>query len=217
MTTPLFELRDIAFAYPGRPPLFTAVNAAILTGDRLALTGANGAGKSTLLQMLVGLRHPTQGTLTAFDRVRRVEADFQTVRRRAGLMFEDPDDQLFCATVAEDVAFGPLNLDWPPSRVAQAVTETLSLVGLAGYETRLTDRLSLGEKRLAALAGVLAMQPDVLLLDEPSDGLDQPHRDRLIDILTHLPATLVIASHDRPFLQRLTTAEWRLDQGRLHV
>ena len=138
----------------------------------MALLGPNGCGKTTLLHLIVGLLRPSAGQIEAFGRQRMAEADFHEVRRRVGLLFQDADDQLFCPTVAEDVAFGPLNLGKSRDEVRRIVAGTLDSLGLAGYEHRVTYRLSGGEKRLVALATVLAMQPEVLLLDEPSGGLD---------------------------------------------
>ncbi|SDG57338.1 energy-coupling factor ABC transporter ATP-binding protein [Roseospirillum parvum] len=211
----LFELSDIHFAYPGRPPALAGASLTVTAGERLALTGANGAGKSTLLQIMVGLLTPSAGHVVAFDQPRRREADFHEVRRRAGLVFQDPDDQLFCPTVAEDVAFGPLNLGMDRAAAEHRVRETLDQLGLSTFRDRITHQLSGGEKRLVSLAAVLAMKPDVLLLDEPSNGLDEPTTEHLVTILDNLPQTLILVSHDPHFRTRLATRTLTLTHGQL--
>lgn len=211
----LFRLRDISFAYdPGRPVLDRA-SFALAAGERVALAGPNGAGKTTLLHLMIGLLTPQGGTVEAFGTVRKKERDFHEVRARAGLLFQDSDDQLFCPTVAEDVAFGPLNLGKGPAEARAIADETLSLLGLDGFGDRVTHKLSGGQKRLVALATVLAMKPDVLLLDEPTNGLDEATRERLTAILARLNQAMVIISHDRDVLDRLATRTVRLENGRL--
>ncbi len=184
-------------------------------GERLALVGANGAGKTTLLRALVGLEKPVAGRLLAFGRPCITEADFRRVRRRVGLLFQDPDDQLFCPTVEEDVAFGPLNLGETPKAAFATARATLDRLGLAHLAERITHRLSGGEKRLVALAGLLAMAPEVLLLDEPTNALDDANRARMLELLAGLDATMVIVSHDRAALERLATRAVVLQRGRL--
>jgi cobalt/nickel transport system ATP-binding protein len=209
----IYQLDRVSFGFIPDQPVLRDLSFAIAPGDRIALTGNNGAGKTTLLHMLVGLIKPQSGTLFAFGAKRMVERDFHEVRLRAGLVFEDTDDQLFCATVAEDVAFGPFNMGWSRARVKAAVSSTLERVGLGGYEHRITEQLSHGEKRLVSLASVLAMEPELLLLDEPTDGLDGVHRQRVMDVLKGTAAAMVIASHDRVFLDALCRTLWRLEGG----
>ncbi|HOM18305.1 MAG TPA: ABC transporter ATP-binding protein, partial [Thermoguttaceae bacterium] len=184
--TPLIRLEEVCFAYdPGRMVL-NQCHLSLRPGERVGLVGPTGGGKTTLLHLIVGLLRPTAGRVEIFGKPRTKEADFLEVRRRVGLLFQDADDQLFFPTVAEDVAFGPLNLGKPEEEVRRLVRETLAELGLAGYENRIIYRLSGGEKRLAALAGVLAMQPEVLLLDEPFAGLDEKTAQRVLDILARL-------------------------------
>ncbi len=217
MAGPLIRFHDVDFSYePGRPVL-SACNFRLEPGDRVALTGPNGSGKTTLLHLIVGLIRPSGGRIEAFGTDRRSEPDFHEVRRRAGLLFQVADDQLFCPTVAEDVAFGPLNLRKPRDEVRRIVAHTLDSLGLAGYQQRITYKLSGGEKRLVALATVLAMQPDVLLLDEPTAALDRPATDRLAAVLAELPQATVICSHDHEFLKRTTTSSVRLSDGNLEI
>ncbi|ARE42281.1 ATPase component NikO of energizing module of nickel ECF transporter (plasmid) [Rhodovulum sp. P5] len=139
---PLFDLTDIHVAYPGQPPVLRGANLTLAPGEKLAIAGPNGAGKSTLLHLMVGLIRPAAGQITAFGRICRAEADFRPVRRRAGLVFQDPDDQLFCPTVAEDVAFGPLNLGHSRAEAEAIVDAVLGQLHLAHLRNRITHRLS---------------------------------------------------------------------------
>ena len=215
MTQPLLRFDDVTFRYGTHQPVLCGCDFAIEAGQRIALMGSNGSGKTTLFHLAVGLLHPTTGKIEAFGRVRAVEADFHDVRRRVGLLFQDADDQLFCPTVAEDVAFGPLNLGKSRDETRQIVAATLDALGLSGYEHRITHHLSGGEKRLVALATVLAMEPEVLLLDEPSNGLDESAMRRLVDILARLPQAMVIVSHNRDFLRKTTAEVVSLVDGRI--
>jgi cobalt/nickel transport system ATP-binding protein len=209
----LIELRDVHFGYESRPAVLRGCNLRLAAGQRMALRGGNGSGKTTLLHLIVGLRRPQTGCVEIFGVPRRVEKDFHEVRRRVGLVFQEADDQLFCPTVAEDVAFGPLCLGMSRERVRQIVGENLASVGLSGYEPRITYKLSSGEKRLVALATVLAMQPAVLLLDEPTTGLDPQATERLIDLLVQLPQAMLVVSHQADFYRRVTTSAVELREG----
>jgi cobalt/nickel transport system ATP-binding protein len=211
----LIVLSDIRFAYEPERPVLDGVDLALAAGERVALTGANGAGKTTLLHVAVGLLRPAAGRVVAFGAERRTEADFREVRIRAGLVFQDPDDQLFCPTVAEDVAFGPLNLGLSAEEARAITGATLAALGLGGFEDRITHRLSGGEKRLVTLAAVLAMRPEVLLLDEPVNALDEAAAARLLDVLLDLPQAMLIVSHDRAFREALATRTVRLEGGRI--
>jgi cobalt/nickel transport system ATP-binding protein len=217
MNEPLIEFHDVDFAYDQARPVLQGCNFALCRGERVALLGPNGSGKTTLLQLIVGLLRPARGRIVAFGSDRVAEADFHEVRRRAGFLFQDADDQLFCPTVAEDVAFGPLNLGKSRDEVRRVVAETLDSLGLSGYEHRVTYHLSGGEKRLVALATVLAMQPDVLLLDEPNSELDDAALDRLTGILASLPQAMLVVSHDRAFLAKVTTSAVELQEGKVAV
>lgn len=183
--------------------------------ERLCVTGSNGAGKSTLLHVLVGLLTPTEGRVFAFGKERHREKDFLEVRRLAGLVFQYPDDQLFCPTVAEDVAFGPLNLGKTRDEAMAIVDRVLTQLGVARLRDRITHKLSGGEKRLAAIAAVLAMEPEVLLLDEPTDAVDEATTERLAAILPSLPQAMIIVSHDPHFRREVATRALRLEDGRL--
>jgi cobalt/nickel transport system ATP-binding protein len=216
--SPLLALEQVDFGY-GDTRLLRGCDLRLEPGERVALVGPNGAGKSTLLQLLLGLVRPDAGRIIAFGAVCRRERDFVPVRRRVGLVFQDPDDQLFCPTVLEDVAFGPLNLGRTAGEARADAQAALDSVGLMHLAERVPHRLSAGEKRLIALATVLAMRPSVLLLDEPSNGLDQDARNRLMDHLGHLGAqdavTMLIVSHDHALLERLATRAVALVDGAL--
>lgn len=205
MDPQLIRLEGITFGYAPERPVLIDCDFDLQASERVALTGANGSGKTTLLAMIVGLVRPLAGRIVVFGRPRRAEKDFGEVRRRVGFLFQDSDDQLFCPTVAEEVAFGPLNLGHPRATVRELVAETLARLGLSGYEHRITYQLSGGEKRLVALASVLAMQPEVLLLDEPTAGLDDRATGRVTEALAGLGQAMVIASHDRAFRRALAT------------
>lgn len=211
----LIQLRDVHFAHSHGKPVLAGLNMLLREGDRIGITGPNGSGKTTLLHLMVGLLHPQAGEVDIFGKVRRQEEDFREVRAQVGLLFQDSEDQLFCPTVAEDVAFGPLNLGKTRHEAEKLVSATLGRLGLHGYEERVTYRLSFGEKRLVALATVLAMQPRVLLLDEPTNGLDSEFWERLAEFLGGLDTTLVVVSHDVQFLGRVAPTKANISGGKL--
>lgn len=211
----LITLSGLTFHYPGGGAVLEDAGLTIGAGERVGLVGDIGSGKTTLLHLIVGLLLPDRGTVEAFGQPRQKEQDFWEVRERVGLLFQDPEDQLFCPTVREDIAFGPLNQGKPRPVVEEIVGRTLSHVGLEGYEDRITHHLSGGEKRLVSLATVLAMEPDVLLLDEPENGLDPVSYDRIRSLLLALPQAMIVVSHNAEFLQSVTTRHIRLQHGEL--
>jgi cobalt/nickel transport system ATP-binding protein len=201
MNEPLIELRHITFAYPGASrPVFQDFNFQLLPDNHVGLTGPNGCGKTTMLHLIMGLVRPQAGSIVIFGEEVKKEQDFIKVRQKVGLLFQNPDDQLFCPTVLEDVAFGPLNQGKTPAEAVQIARETMERLGLAGFEDRVTYKLSGGEKKLVSLATILAMQPQLLLLDEPTTGLDEATRHRLIHILQDLDIAYMIVSHEPEFL-----------------
>ncbi len=208
-------LEDLHFAYPGQAPVLSGASMRLGPGERLSLTGANGAGKSTLLRIILGLQRPQRGTVTVFDQPRRTEKEFHEVRRRIGLVFQDPDDQLFCPTVAEDVAFGPLNLGKSRAEALEIVDRQLTDLDLHHLRDRVTHKLSGGEKRLVTLATVLAMDPEVLLLDEPTNALDPKNAARLTEIIDALPQPILLVSHDPAFRQAIAPCALELTDGQL--
>ena len=211
----LIDLEDVTFAYDSRRPVLDGADLKLFPGDRIGLTGTNGCGKTTLLHIIAGLLKPQSGSVRVFGSERRQEADFREVRARVGLVFQNADDQLFCPTVLEDVAFGPLNLGRTPDEARALASATLDRIGLAGFEDRITYRLSGGEKRLVALATVLSMDPEVLLLDEPVSGLDGEARSRVIEVLREVSQALLVVSHDRSLIRDVAHGESVLRDGRL--
>lgn len=202
MRKTIVELKDIELSYPHKK-IFKKVNFTLKQGQRLGIMGPNGAGKSTLFRVIMGLIKPDSGRVIIFDKERVSEDDFYEVRKSIGFSFQDPDDQLFCSTVSEDIAFGPFNLELPREAVEKIVLKQIILFGLTSIKDRIIYRLSGGEKRLAALAGVMAMSPHVLLLDEPTGDLDRQNTDKLIQVLRDLDLTYVVISHDKDFLNKI--------------
>lgn len=212
----IIRLNGLSFGYPENlltRPVLNELNLRLCRGDRVGLMGSNGSGKSTLFHLIMGLLRPTSGDIEVFGQKRCAEKEFKQIRTRIGLLFQDSDDQLFCPTVAEDVAFGPLNLGKTREEAMAIVREVLLRLGLKGFEARLTYKLSGGEKRLVSLATVLAMEPEVLLLDEPTAGLDEETVERLTGLLNGLDLTYLVASHNAEFLAKITTKIYRLEQG----
>jgi cobalt/nickel transport system ATP-binding protein len=195
MSHHLVIFEDVGFRYPGGVDALQGVSLTIHHGEAVALVGGNGAGKSTLLQHLVGVLWPTHGRVRVGD-VPLVKETLAAVRRTVGLVFQDPDDQLFMPTVGEDVAYGPARMGLPAEDVEARVQGALERVGIAHLRQRAPFRMSFGEKRLAALAAVLAMSPDILALDEPSANLDPLARRRLISLLGSFEHTRIVATHD---------------------
>ncbi|WP_378941226.1 energy-coupling factor ABC transporter ATP-binding protein [Mesorhizobium sp. ANAO-SY3R2] len=209
----LISLEHVCVVRDGRCVL-DDLSLTLEAGERLALIGSNGAGKTTLLRTIVGLQRAT-GEILAFGMHCRSEADFRQVRAKAAYLFQDPDDQLFCPTVIDDVAFGPLNLGMLHQEAMDLARTILGELDLGHLADRITHRLSGGEKRLVSLAAVLAMRPQVLLLDEPTNALDEAHLERMLDILSRLPIAMIIVSHDWALLEHLTDRAVILRGGRL--
>ncbi len=189
------SVRDLSFSYPDGTRALEDVSFEVGHGEAIAVVGANGAGKSTLLLHLNGLLTPEHGSVD-IGGIPVTRGTLPDIRRTVGMVFQDPDDQLFMPTVAEDVGFGPLNLGLPPEAVAARVTEALARVGAEHLVDRPPYRLSGGEKRAVAIATVLAMEPSVLVMDEPSSGLDPRARRRLIGLLESFEHTRIVATHD---------------------
>lgn len=208
----LLEVSSLRFAYAQRPVL-KDVSFSLYAHERLALVGGNGAGKSTLLRLLVGLAPHHGGTIHAFGNACQSEDDFHRLRTQVGFLFQDSDDQLFCPTVLEDVAFGPLNLGQTREQAVATATRTLARLGMEAFADRVTYRLSGGEKRMVALATVLAMKPRILLLDEPTNGLDTRAEERLLSHLETLEQAMIVVSHDQRVLDRLASRAIVLDNG----
>ena len=195
MSHHFINVADLRYTYPDGTPALKGVSFKIMNGESVAIVGANGAGKSTLLRHLNGSILATSGSVNigGFAVERK---NLKAIRRSVGMVFHDPDDQSFMPTVADDVAFGPLNLGWPRDEVKRRTMETLASVGAEHLADRPPFRLSSGEKRRAAIATVLVMNPDILILDEPASGLDPRTRRLLIELLKGFDHMKVIATHD---------------------
>jgi cobalt/nickel transport system ATP-binding protein len=211
----VLRLSDIVYGYPGAEPVLNELNFSLLRKQRIGLMAPNGSGKTTLFHIIMGLLKPLSGQVEIFGRPVREEKDFIEARRRIGLLFQDADDQLFSPTVLEDVAFGPLNLGKSKAQAVKIARDTLSFLGLIDFEDRLTHKLSGGEKKLVALATVLAMDPEVLLLDEPINALDVGTKARIVEILNALDISCIIISHEIDFLSRTTEAIYTMTGGRI--
>lgn len=212
MSHHLVEARGLSYAYPDGTPAVREASFRLTHGESVALVGANGAGKSTLLLLLNGLLTPTAGEA----RIGEIPVTAGTraqIHRTVGFVFQDADDQLFMPTVGEDVAFGPLNLGLAPAEAERRALEALETVGASHLARRAPYRLSGGEKRAVAIAGVIAMLPSVLLLDEPSSGLDPAARRRLIGLLRSFRHTTVIATHDLDLVRDLCTRVLVMHEG----
>ena len=214
---PLIKLTGISFNYPGCNNLIDNADFSLSAGDRVGLMAPNGSGKTTLFHMIMGLIKPATGQIELFGKPMETENDFSKVRPRIGLLFQDSDDQLFSPTVIEDVAFGPLNMGKSKAEALDIAHETLSLLKLTSYADHVTYKLSGGEKRLVALATILSLQPEILLLDEPSTGLDRTTHERMATVLEQLEIPYLLISHNLDLLQRLTDKILTLDHGKLSV
>ena len=212
MSDPVLEVRGLAYAYPDGHQALYGVDLTLQRGERVAMLGPNGAGKTTLVLHLNGILTAGAGAV----RVSGLEVtgrDLREVRRRVGLVFQDPDDQLFMPTVRDDVAFGPRNLGLRGAALDAAVTGALEQVGMAAYADRPPHHLSFGQRRRVAVATVLAMQPELLVLDEPSSNLDPASRRELADIVRSLDVTVLMVTHDLPYALELCPRAVVLSDG----
>ncbi|KEZ87723.1 cobalt ABC transporter ATP-binding protein [Clostridium sulfidigenes] len=189
------EVRNLYFSYPDGHVAVKDISFTIHHGESVGIIGANGAGKSTLLMLLMGVLFPSNGEVVIGD-VYVSKKTLPLIRQRLGMVFQDPDDQLFMTTVYDDVAFGPRNYNFDEKEVEIKVTKALELVGISHLKDRAPFKLSGGEKRAAAIASVLSMEPDVLVMDEPTSALDPKSRRRLINLLKGFQHTKIITSHD---------------------
>jgi cobalt/nickel transport system ATP-binding protein len=213
MAEPVVDLRDVRYTWPTGQEALRGVTLAVSAGERVGLVGPNGAGKSTLLVAMGGFV-PASGRIAVAGHV-LCRASARDVRRHLGLVFQDPDDMLFMPRVEDDVAFGPVTMGLAPEEVKARVREALAAVGLEGFEPRAPHHLSVGEKQRAALATVLAMRPQVLVLDEPSGSLDPRARRRLIELLKGLAGTILVAGHDLDLVLEVCPRTVLLYEGRV--
>ncbi|MDD5038560.1 MAG: energy-coupling factor ABC transporter ATP-binding protein [Dehalococcoidales bacterium] len=207
------RIEHLSFYYPDGRQALAEVNLTVHQGETVAIIGPNGAGKSTLLLHLNGILH-SNGAMKVFGKPIDSK-NLKWVRSRVGLVFQNPDDQLFSPTVFDDVAFGPINMGYPEAEVRQRVASALDWVGMAGYEPRSPHHLSIGEKRRIAIATVLSMSPQILVVDEPTSNLDPRGKWSLINLFKTLPMTKVIASHDLELVRTLCPRTIVLDRGQI--
>ncbi len=205
------EIKQLSFAYPDGHPALEHVSLKIEPCEKVALVGPNGAGKSTLILHLNGILQG-EGVVQVCS-LPVDKANLARIRGMVGLVFQNPDDQLFSPTVYDDVAFGPLYQGLPEAEVRQRVHEALAAVGMQGYTGRVSHHLSMGEKKRIAIATVLSMQPEVLVLDEPTAGLDPRARRGLIRLLDELPLTMLVSTHDLHMVKELFTRMVIMDNG----
>jgi cobalt/nickel transport system ATP-binding protein len=206
-------VRDLHYSYPTGREALCGVSLTVMPGERVALVGPNGAGKSTLMLHLNGILSGTG--LVEVDGLTVEPKNLKQVRARVGLVFQDPDDQLFSPTVFDDVAFGPIYMGLPEAEIRERVQTALAQVGAEGAEARAPYHLSGGEKKRVAIATVLTMSPTVLALDEPTSGLDPRGRRELIALLAALPQTLIVSTHDLRMVRELLPRTIVLDAGRV--
>ncbi len=209
---PSLEVRGLAYAYPDGSQALFGVDLVVARGERVAVLGPNGAGKTTLVLHLNGILSGGLGSVTVAG-VPVGRGTVQEIRRRVGIVFQDPDDQLFMPTVRDDVAFGPANLGLRGDELEARVQQALAQVGMEGSADRPPHHLSFGQRRRVAVATVLAMQPEILVLDEPSSNLDPAGRRELADVLRSLDITMLMVTHDLPYALELCPRAVVLDRG----
>ncbi|MBK4731038.1 energy-coupling factor ABC transporter ATP-binding protein [Oxynema sp. CENA135] len=205
------SIAGLYFSYPDKADVLQDVSLHIVKGERVGLIGANGAGKTTLFLSICGILKPNSGNISVFDRP-VVTGEF---RPEIGLVFQNPNDQLFCASVWDDVAFGPQNMGLSASEVERRVQEALGIAGVADLVHRPPHHLSGGQKQMVAIAGILAMQPQLVMYDEPSANLDLRSRRRIINFLQSSPQTLLISSHDLELILQVCDRVILMDEGRI--
>lgn len=214
MSVPVLDLRGVAYAYPDGHQALFGVDLHVHPGERVALLGPNGAGKTTLVLHLNGILAAGAGSVSVSGLPVRKE-NLLEIRRRVGVVFQDPDDQLFMPSVRDDVAFGPANLGLAPDVIEARVESALRAVGMLDFAARPPHHLSFGQRRRVAVATVLAMEPEILVLDEPSSNLDPASRRELAAILDRLDVTILMVTHDLPYALQLCERAVILADGRI--
>jgi len=214
---PIIKLSGINFSYSANPSILNNLDFIFYNKDRVGFIAPNGSGKTTLFHLIMGLLRPDSGTIEIFGKIMKTEKDFVEIRHRIGLLFQDADDQLFCPTVLEDVAFGPLNMGKSKKEAIDISRRTLNFLGLSDFENRITFKLSGGEKKLVSLATILSMEPEILLLDEPLTGLDTKTQSTIVDVLSKMNMSYMIISHDIEFLKATTNRICSMKHGKILV
>jgi cobalt/nickel transport system ATP-binding protein len=217
MTQTGISVENLVYAYANQEPVLQDISFKLNAGERVALMGATGSGKSTLLENLMGLKQPRSGKIF-INGIQLEPKTLPQVRRYIGFSFQDASDQLFMPTILEDVTFGPRNYGVPPAIAIDKARQLLADFGLEAYANRSAHELSGGQRRLAALASILALEPDILILDEPTNGLDPAWRRHLAQVLFRLPVqVMLIASHDLNWLGKVTQRALVLSNGKIHI
>ncbi len=211
----ILTLEAVSFGYAKRPLLFSGLGFTLRQGEQIGLYGPNGCGKTTLLRLMMGLETPQSGHILFHGHSIREDRTLYRLRCGVGFVLQNSDDQLFSPTVLEDVAFGPLNLGLPRNEARDKAMKTLADTGLAALAEKPIHHLSSGEKKRVAIASVLSMQPEALLLDEPTAFLDAPSREKIIHLLKQQDTARIVVSHDRDFLEQTTSVIMRIEGNRL--
>ncbi|MEN8243142.1 MAG: ATP-binding cassette domain-containing protein [Chloroflexota bacterium] len=210
---PMLKVAELYFNYPDGQAALKGASLSLARGEKAALVGPNGSGKSTLMLNIIGILDGS-GEITVAG-IPRTEENLPLIRSQVGLVFQSPDDQLFSPTVFEDVAFGPLHMGLSEAETRDRVHTALEMVEMAEYAERLSYHLSMGEKKRIAIATVLSMEPELIILDEPSAGLDPKARRTLIELLHRLPQSLLVATHDLLLVKELLPRTIILDEGQV--
>jgi len=210
----VISITNVSYTYHDGTPAIKGISLDIFSGESVGVIGPNGAGKTTLLLHLNGILSSKNGSVKIRGRETRKE-NIKGIRRDVGLVFQDPDDQLFMPTVFDDVAFGPINMGYADEEVRKRVAQALEWVGMKGYEGRSPHHLSVGEKKRIAIATILSMSPEILVIDEPTANLDPRAKWELIELLKGLPMTKVVASHDLEMVAALCERTIILDEGKV--
>lgn len=209
------SVKNLCFAYPGQVEVFNSLNLDITIGERAGITAPNGSGKSTLFLLLMGLLEPRSGSISLWGKNIVSAKEFREARLKTGFLFQDPDDQLFLPTVEEDIAFALLNRGVSREEAVIKVDRICETFHIGHLKKRVPFHLSWGQKRLVSLAGVLVTEPELLLLDEPTAGVDDEVIDIILDYLENFRGTMLVSSHDKTFLDRLCTSRYILTNNRL--
>lgn len=219
MTRTIIQTENMSYSYPDGTPALRDINIEIKDGEKVAIVGSNGAGKSTLFSHFNGILEPSSGMIMIDGKEMGYKKDeLMEIRQKVGLVFQNPDDQLFAPSVVEDVAFGPMNLGLSDDKVDERVEEALKLVGMSGLEKRAPHHLSGGQKKRVAIAGILAMRPEIMVLDEPTTGLDPKGVEQVMEILYMLnkeDMSIIIASHDVEMVTQFADKIFVLHDGEI--
>jgi cobalt/nickel transport system ATP-binding protein len=209
----VIEINNLSFTYPDGHRGLSSVDLVVCPGENVAVIGPNGAGKSTLLLHLNGILRGNSTVKICGMAVE--EKNLKEIRKKVGLIFQDPEDQLFSLNVFDDVAFGPINMGCSESEVKRHVARALEWVNMAGYEQRSPHHLSVGEKKRIAIATVLSLDPEILVIDEPTSNLDPRSKWSLVELLSQLPITQIIATHDLELVRALCHRTVVMDEGKI--